>query len=66
MVSFLKDGSNILCRPIAKICNLSINLPLSQINVKSQRIPKDLCIKKVLKLTKRTSGPSRCFASTYL
>ena len=35
---FLKDGSDILCTPIAKICNLSIKLPLSQINVKLQRL----------------------------
>ena len=37
MRRFLKDSSNILCTPIAKICNLSIILALSQINIKSQR-----------------------------
>ena len=50
---FLKDGSNILCTPKAKIYNLS------QKNVKSQRL--SLFIKKVSKLTQRTSVPSRCF-----
>ena len=27
---FLKDGANILAKPISKICNLSINIPFSQ------------------------------------
>ena len=57
--SFLKDGSNILCIPIAKICNLSIKLALFQINVKSQR--SSLSIKNLSKQTQRTSGPFRCF-----
>ena len=56
---FLKNGLNILCTPVAKIYNLSIKLGSSQINVKLQRL--SLCIKKVSKLTQRTSGSSRCF-----
>ena len=56
---FLKDDSNILCTPIAKICNLSSNSRLSQINVISQRL--SLCIKKLSKLTQRTLAPSCCF-----
>ena len=52
---FLKDGSDILCTPIAKICNLSIKLPLSQINVKLQRL--SLCIIKGLKTDPKNFRP---------
>ena len=59
MRRFLKDSSNILCTPIAKICNLSIILASFPDKYKVAKI--NLCIKKVSKLTQRTSGPSRCF-----
>ena len=41
---FLKDGSNILCTPIGKICSLSIKIDSLPINVKLQSL--SLCIKK--------------------
>ena len=49
MRRFLKDSSNILCTPIAKICNLSIILASFPDKYKVAKI--NLCIKKVSKVT---------------
>ena len=43
---FLKNGSNTLCTPIARICNLSI---------------KHASFPDKYKVAKKASGPSRCF-----
>ena len=56
---FLKEGSNMLCVPIAKICNLSIKLASFPDKCKVAKIKPFL--KKVSKLIQRTSGPSCCF-----
>ena len=53
--SFLKDGSNILCTPIAKICNLSIKLASFQDKWKVAKI-KPL-YKKGLKTDPRNFRP---------
>ena len=56
---FLKDGANILAKPISELCNLSIHSKSCQVLVKLRNW--NLFLKRGRKLILLTTGQSHCF-----